>query len=91
MSGNDVYDILPCPHCYEQIQIYRAEHNCCIFRHGVYKQTHHQIPPHAPKEECDRLVSAGAIFGCGKPFRVVRIFDSARDHMEIQLEICDYI
>lgn len=39
------------------------------------------ISPHAPKAECDRLVAAGLIYGCGKPFR----FDGTT------ATVCDYV
>jgi len=61
--------IVDCPHCFASILI--AEVNCAIFRHGVFKETHEQIPPHLPKEECDALVRDDRIFGCGKPFKLV--------------------
>jgi len=56
--------------------------NCRIFRHAVYKETGEPIPPHAPKEECDRLFDNGLIYGCGKPFRINENND---------IEVCDYI
>jgi len=56
--------------------------NCHIFRHAVYKETGEPIPPHAPKEECDRLFDNGLIYGCGKPFRINGNND---------IEVCDYI
>lgn len=63
----------------------QGELNCRIFRHGVYLATGEPIPPHAPKEECDRLVAENQIAGCGKPFRV-----EAKDGVETAIE-CDYI
>jgi hypothetical protein len=68
-----------CPHCNGMILI--LELNCCIFRHGVMKQTDTQIDPHLNKTECDRLVEQGLIYGCGKPFRIVNGI----------VEVCDYI
>ena len=56
--------------------------NCHIFRHATYKETGEPIPPHAPKEECDRLFDNGLIYGCGKPFRINGNND---------IEVCDYI
>lgn len=73
-----------CPHCQEQILI--SEINCQIFRHGAYKANGEQIPPHTPKEECDRLAQGGLIFGCGKPFRIVK--DEQNKNVVV---ICDYI
>ena len=68
-------DFLPCPHCQVQIEI--IEINCSIFRCGIIKSTGEQIPPHASKEEIEKL----EIYGCGQPFRLV----------EGKLEKCDYI
>ena len=60
--------IVICPHCQEYIVIETL--NCGIFRHGVLILTGQQVPPHAQKSECDRLVREKAIYGCGNPFRV---------------------
>uniref|UniRef100_A0A6C0KRL1 Uncharacterized protein n=1 Tax=viral metagenome TaxID=1070528 RepID=A0A6C0KRL1_9ZZZZ len=68
---DEVYHVI-CPHCQGGILIHKSEVNCAIFRHGVYKTNMQQIPPHLPKEECDRLASAQLIEGCGKPFRLIQ-------------------
>ena len=39
-----------------------------IFRCGVFRTNYEHIPPHLSKQECERLISANMIFGCGKPF-----------------------
>jgi hypothetical protein len=75
--------VVMCPHCNEAVLIY--ELNCCIFRHGSFKQTFTQMDPHCPKEECDRLVQLGLIYGCGKPFIVTE-----KDGLLVA-DICDYI
>ena len=31
-----------------------------------------QVNPHAPQAHCDRLAEKGLIWGCGKPFRLIR-------------------
>ena len=80
--------VLPCPHCHDLVLIESV--NCAIFRHGVFKDTMQQIPPHASKTHCDHWRNNDAIFGCGLPFRLV----SARkpDHTPVfSLEPCDYI
>ena len=64
------YIIVKCPHCNEQIFIYKKELNCRIFRHGIYKKTLKQIHPHMKKNECDFLAKKKLIYGCGKPFRI---------------------
>ena len=68
-------EFLPCPSCGVLIEI--LEVNCAIFRCGVVKATGEQIPPHASKEEIEKL----EIWGCGKPMRLV----------DGKLEICPYI
>ena len=70
-------NVFNCPHCQEYVFI--EEINCGIFRHGFYKTTLMQIPPHLPKVECDQL--AGLIYGCGKPFKIENS----------KIEECDYI
>jgi hypothetical protein len=77
---------LVCPHCQGMIIVLPNELNCRIFRHGVYISNGEPIPPHASKEECDRLVSENMIHGCGKPFRVIQQVDGS----ELAVE-CDYI
>jgi hypothetical protein len=74
---------IQCPHCNDCIYI--EEINCGIFRHGVFKATREQIPPHASNAECDRHVLENTIYGCGKPFRVSVIQDN------LVVEICDYV
>lgn len=71
--------IVVCPNCGDFIEI--LEINCGIYRHGVFKDTLEPIPPHSRKEECDRYVKEGLIYGCGNPFQVVN--GVAED--------CDYI
>lgn len=71
--------IVICPHCGEYAII--VEINCTIFRHGVYKTNMQPINPHASKEECERLLASGEIYGCGKPFK----YDGKN------VEICEYI
>lgn len=71
--------IVVCPHCNDQIIIEQL--NCCIFRHGVKKDTFQPINPHAPKSDCDYLVENNLIYGCSKPFKIV-------DNIAV---ICDYI
>jgi len=77
--------IIICPHCSENILIYQL--NCCIFRHGVYKETEKQIDPHLSKEECNKLFEEKLIYGCGKPFKIIKSDESG----EYFAEICDYI
>jgi hypothetical protein len=59
--------IVQCPHCKSLVEI--LEINCQIFRHGAFKLTGQQIPPHLPELECRRLAENNLIYGCGKPFK----------------------
>jgi hypothetical protein len=56
-----------------------------VFRHGIYKKNGEQINPHLSKNECDRLNTNNLIYGCGKPFTIVK-----KENKTIA-EICDYI
>tara|TARA_Y100000389_G_C17384562_1_gene476280 strand:+ start:961 stop:1242 length:282 start_codon:yes stop_codon:yes gene_type:complete len=76
-----------CPYCNEMIQVSKDHTNCLIFRHGVLKENFTQIDPHLPKTECDRLVELNLIYGCGKPFKLVRNSENIID----RVEVCDYI
>ena len=62
--------VLLCPHCDLMIEVLQV--NCGIFRHGIYRRTHKQIPPHLDKSQCDRLKRENLIWGCGKPFQVIK-------------------
>ena len=77
------FPLVPCPHCQQLIEILAI--NCAIFRCGIYRANGEQIPPHLPKEECDRLFAEGAIYGCGKPFRL------QYDGDVLISVVCDYI
>lgn len=77
--------IIVCPHCREPVMIHSREINCAIFRHAVFKDTFQQIPPHASQELCEKWVRKGRIYGCAKPFRLVKQGET------YLAEICDYI
>jgi hypothetical protein len=68
-----------CPHCGLWTLVKQNEINCAIFRHGIYKDSKKQLPPHSSKASCDAAV--GSIYGCGKPFKIVGN----------RVEKCDYI
>ena len=76
--------LVTCPHCQGTVEI--LEINCAIFRHGVYKRTGRQLPPHAPKSECDAAAEQGLLDGCGKPFRIQANANHGYDAVP-----CDYI
>jgi hypothetical protein len=74
---------IECPHCGGLVEI--LEINCGIFRHGIYKNKMEQINPHAPKILCDNITEQNLIYGCGKPFQLIK-------KSEIYLtKKCDYI
>jgi len=89
-KNGDEYIVFKCPHCQgdentqDGILVYLKEINCAIFRHGVYKDSGKQMPPHAPKEECDRLAKEDKIIGCGKPYEIVKI------NGEYKIQKCGY-
>lgn len=86
--GNNDNDFLQveCPHCFQTIIIMKNEINCAIFRHGVLKSNGVQMPPHLEKRICDELVRQNLIYGCGKPFQLVK-----NERNEMIPKICDYI
>lgn len=77
-----------CPHCNDEIIIKKTELNCCIFRHGIYKTTWKQINPHMKKTTCDELLRKKLIYGCGKPFKIIKLIENDDKYKAI---ICDYI
>ena len=76
--------VVQCPHCGDFIFIDQL--NCQIFRHAVLISNREQINPHASKEECDSFVERGLVYGCAKPFRLVKTNDGA-----FVVEKCNYI
>jgi hypothetical protein len=82
-STTDSSDILyvKCPHCNDDIIIFRNEINCAIFRHAIFKNTYEQINPHSSKELCETYIADDSVYGCAKPFKLVNNCP----------EICDYI
>ncbi len=75
-----------CPHCEAFVSVKIQEINCAIFRHGTYKESYKQLDPHLCKDECDRLVRENLIYGCGRPFQLVRLPDS-----KYAVQVCEYI
>jgi len=75
--------IIKCPHCLEYIII--EEINCGIFRHGVLISTGEQINPHSDKETCDYYINNKLVYGCCKPYKLIKEGD------EYKGVICEYI
>ena len=76
--------IIFCPHCNEPVLIDKL--NCCIFRHGTLIISGKQIDPHATKELCDFYVEKNKIYGCGRPFQIIK-----NDKNKLVAIVCDYI
>lgn len=83
------YWLFECPHCDLQIQVGENETNCCIFRHGVIKESGDLIGPHQSQEVCESLFNQKKIYGCGKPFRLVLNTDNEK--YKNYAEVCDWI
>lgn len=81
ITFEDDYYYFKCPQCHVMCQVHKTDIRCTIFRHAVYKKDLSFVNPHAPKEQCEQLVSQGLVYGCGKPFKFTGN----------TLEICAYI
>jgi DNA-directed RNA polymerase subunit RPC12/RpoP len=75
--------VILCPNCNEFILIEKL--NCCIFRHAFFIASGKQIDPHSPKSYCNYLIQNNLIYGCGKPFKIVKKLN------KYDAIICDYI
>ena len=75
--------IVLCPNCQEFVLIEKL--NCSIFRHGILIKSGKQINPHATKELCDYYKKKNKIYGCGKPYQIIK-----QDNQFIAIK-CDYI
>jgi hypothetical protein len=78
---DDKYYLTYCPWCNIYTKIKKKRLNCTIFRCGAMKSDGQPIPPHLPKDQCDKLVEDNLIYGCSKPFK----FDGNT------IETCGYI
>ena len=76
-------NVIICPHCSEYVIIEKL--NCGIFRHGVFISSYKQLDPHTSKEKCDYYYNNKKIYGCGKPYQVIKEGD------EYKVIICDYV
>jgi hypothetical protein len=76
--------VICCPHCETPVVIEKL--NCCIFRHGTLIMSGKQIDPHASKELCDFFVEKNKIYGCGKPFQIIK-----NEKGELVAVVCGYI
>jgi len=85
---NNKDHIFICIHCGDKFVINENDFNCKILRHAVFKNTLKEINPHTSKEECERLVNEGLVYGCAKP---LRIKEERNYNGNYEIEICDYI
>jgi len=76
--------VVECPHCNAPVLVEKL--NCRIFRHGTLVASGKQIDPHASKELCDYFVEKNKIYGCGKPFQIVK-----NEKAEFVAVVCGYI
>jgi len=81
--------VVICPHCQEPVLIEKL--NCCIFRHGIFKQNGEQINAHASKDLCDFYIQNDLILGCGKPFQIILNTNSKNYNNKFIAIVCDYI
>ena len=91
-NNNDIHLIVKCPHCEEFVLIEKI--NCGIFRHGIVINTGKQMNPHESKENCKELKKKNLIYGCGKPFKIIKKNNDLNDNdneKTYSTEICDYI
>lgn len=93
-SFDEFYKFL-CPHCGISIVVMKQELKCRIFRCGQYKRNGMQIPPHSPKNICDKLRENEQIYGCARPFIFKESFVEPSlpsvEHSLPSVEPCDYI
>lgn len=75
-----------CPHCNDPLEVEIRDLQCGIFRHAWYKQNGVQVPPHATRQFCEKLVDMDLIIGCGKPFEIQRV-----DRHNLCALACEYI
>ena len=74
-----------CPHCQDPIIVYSNEINCGIFRHAVFKSNLQQINSHETKENCDKYIANNLVYGCAKPFEIIKQNDN------YVIQICNYV
>jgi hypothetical protein len=72
-----------CPHCQGGVEVEQV--NCAIFRHGVFRSNGMQIPPHSSQESCETWSWNNELFGCGKPFKIIK-----DEQNEWKAIVCEY-
>ena len=76
---------IECPHCKGGIIIEIKDINCGIFRHAIFKSSNEIVSPHASKENCEKLLENGYVYGCCKPFKLIKVGETYVP------EVCEYI
>ncbi len=74
-----------CPHCSNTLIVNTHDINCGIFRHAVFKNNMQPINPHETESNCNQFVKDDLIYGCAKPFKIIKEND------KYTIEICEYI
>ena len=64
--------VVHCPHCRLPASITSQEIDAGAIYHGVMKKNGHKIQKRIPPEWVQYLKSNDLIYGCGKPFMVLR-------------------
>ena len=84
--------IFECPNCDGMVEVNLNDINCSIFRHGYYFVKNGKenillapVNPHETKSICDKLIEENKIYGCGKPFQIVK------NDNTYYVKTCDYI
>ena len=78
--------IFQCPNCNHDVIVDKRDINCCIFRHGIFKNNFQQIPPHSSENMCKKYIENDQIYGCGLPFQINFISETNYEVIK-----CDYI
>jgi hypothetical protein len=76
--------IFVCPHCNDELVVLENEINCKVFRHAIYKNWK-QVNPHASKTVCDQLVTENKVYGCCRPFELIKSTDG-----KWEIKSCEY-
>lgn len=80
--------LLKCPNCGNFFITAENDINCAIYRHAALKSNMEQIDPHMSKDDCDKLIKEGLVYGCAKPFKIIK-----KESLDFPYEAvkCDYI
>lgn len=91
MSEIEFYDdflLIKCPNCSGVVQVHKSETNCCIFRHGIYRNNFTQVNPHASQAQCESLIKSKQVYGCCLPFQLLK---TTNNKSIISVQKCGFI